>query len=198
MLLMGAFIGTLLRATFQPGLTALEIYDAWFNLRVFSLIYLPLCLVAGLSLFDYRLVDYGRFGRKRVWFWQLFSQNLIMQGSLWGLWTVSLLVRSYTLGHWLAVQSVLWGCLQLGLHQGFLITLSLMVYWMSRRKILAVLSIWLLTVVNLDILRQPPSPFFRFVHLAPWGTEWFAAGLVFLGWGLAVVGLRWLIDWRDS
>lgn len=198
LLLMGLFIVALLLATFQPGLSALEIYASLFNSQVFSLIYLPLCLVAGLSLFDYRLIDYGRFGRKRVWLWQLLSQNVMLQGSLWGLWTGSLLVRGYFLGQWAAVKIILWGCLQLGDHQGFFVTLSLVVYWVTRKKVLAVLGIWLLTVASLDILRQPLSPFFKYVHLAPFGHAWPAAGAVLLGWGMAVMGLCWLIDWRDS
>jgi hypothetical protein len=195
---MSLFVAALVRETFQPGVTAPTIYAHLFNSQLFSTIYLPLCLMAGLSFFDYRLLDYGRVGRKRVWFWQLLSQNLIMQGTLWGLWTGSLLWRSYFVGHWAAVKVVLWGCLQLGMHQGFFATLSLILYWSLRKKAVAMLGIWLLEVVSLDLLQQPASPFFKYTYLAPFGSHWVAALVVCLGWGVALIGLRWLIDWRDS
>ncbi len=198
MLSMSLFVAALLRETFQPGVTVPTVYAYLFNSQLFSTIYLPLCLMASLSLFDYRLLDYGRFGRKRVWFWQLSIQNFIMQGMLWGLWSGSLLWQSYFLGHWVAVKVMLWGCLQLSMHQGFFVTLSLILYWSLRKKIVAILGIWLLEVVSLDLLQQPTSPFFKYTHLAPLGSHWVAALVVCLGWGAAIIGLRWLIDWRDS
>jgi len=196
-LIMCLFLAALLRETFRSGVPASAIYMNLFNSQLFSTSYLPLCLVASLSLFDYRLLDYGRVGRKRVWFWQLLSQNFMMQGMLWGLWTGSLILRGYFLGHWVAVKVMLWGCLQVGIHQGFFVTLSLILYWSLRKRVVAILGVWLLEVVGLDLLQQPVSPFFKYTHLAPFGSHWVAALVVSLGWGVALIGLRWLIDWRD-
>ncbi len=181
----------------SPNLAPLAVYKTLFEINGFSWGYLPIGLIVGLSVISPRLNDYGVTGSRLIWIHQLGVQSLLLQGSLWLVWTGIMVARFAELVGWPASWIGLWGCVQVGLNQAFFVSVALTVYVATQQKLIAIVGAWLSEMLLADLLSGPQSPFLRFQSPATPEMTGVATGLLIGGmgllWGLMVL----IINRRD-
>ncbi len=183
--------------TQSTHLAPLALYKALFEIGGFSWGYLPIGLIVGLSVISPRLNDYGVTGSRLIWIRQLGVQSLLLQGTLWLMWSGIIVARFSELAGWPPSWIVLWGCVQVGINQGFFVSVALAVYVATQQKLIAIMGTWLGEMLLEDVLAKPQSPFLRFQSPSTPEMDWVATGLLIGGMGLLWGLMVMIVNRRD-
>ena len=82
----------------QSDKTFLDVYFRWFDAYLLGVIFLPMSAMITLMTVVFRPYDYLRSGSRKLLYWQLLIQALVVQIIIWIPWAVSTLVSSYAFG----------------------------------------------------------------------------------------------------
>lgn len=152
----------------QSDGTFLDVYFRWFDAYLLGVIFLPMSAMITLMTVVFRPYDYLRSGSRKLLYWQLLIQALLVQLIIWLPWAVSTLISSYAFGvisnYQVGIMFVL-STVQVFFNQLFLVLMGLIGYLTLRRKVAGLIVIISLNLCFFSLhLSKVVTPLWKFTR----------------------------------
>lgn len=152
----------------QSDGTFLDVYFRWFDAYLLGVIFLPMSAMITLMTVVFRPYDYLRSGSRKLLYWQLLIQALLVQLIIWLPWAVSTLISSYAFGvvsnYQVGIMIVL-STVQVFFNQLFLVLMGLIGYLTLRRKVAGLIVIVSLNLCFFSLhLSKVVTPLWKFTR----------------------------------
>ena len=152
----------------QSDGTFLDVYFRWFDAYLLGVIFLPMSAMITLMTVVFRPYDYLRSGSRKLLYWQLLIQALVVQIIIWIPWAVSTLVSSYAFGvisNYQAGIMIVLSTVEVFCNQLFLVLMGLIGYLTLRRKVAGLIVIVSLNLFLFSLhLNKIVTPLWKFTR----------------------------------